>query len=56
MTAKKPELPKDLNKDYVASRARLNELRKGRPIGEIPLQDEYWEAKKKHEAAYGKKD
>lgn len=45
----------DLNKDINASGARLAELKNDRHVDDIPLNDEYWKALKKHQAAYGVK-
>ena len=45
----------DLSKDFVASAQRLIELRANRDLGDIPLNDEYWKALRKHQAAHGGK-
>lgn len=42
----------DLNKDLEASAARLEELKAGRHVDDIPLDDEYWKALKKHRKAF----
>lgn len=47
--------PVDLNKDLDASAKRLEELRAGRDLGNIPVSDEYWKALRKHRAAHGGK-
>lgn len=44
----------DLDKDFDASAARLVELKAGRSVGDIPLQDDYWKALNKHRAAHNK--
>lgn len=45
----------DLDSDLNASVARLEQLRAGRPHGSIPLNDDYWKALKKHQAAHNPK-
>ena len=44
----------DLSKDLNASVARLEELRKGRNVSEIPINDEYWKALKNHRKHFNK--
>lgn len=44
----------DLNKNPEASAARLEELRAGRNLGDIPMDDEYFVARNKHMTAYNK--
>lgn len=46
----------DLNKDLNASVKRLEELRAGRLLGDIPHNDEYWKALRKHRMAHNNKD
>jgi hypothetical protein len=43
----------DLDKDFEASAARIEELRAGRDLSDIPLHDHYWKAVNKHKAAHG---
>ena len=42
----------DLNKDFDASVARVIELKADRHVDDIPLNDEYWKALKKHVATF----
>lgn len=42
----------DLNKDREASAARLEELKAGRHVDDIPLTDDYWKALRKHRQAF----
>lgn len=42
----------NLDGDMNLSSQRLEELRAGREIKEIPLNDEYWKALRKHRAAF----
>jgi len=44
----------DLSKDLNASAARLEELKAGRHVDDIPLDDDYWKALKKHRIAFAK--
>jgi len=50
---KRTVVPVDLDKDLEASVKRITELKAGRNAGDIPLDDEYWKALKKHQAAFG---
>jgi hypothetical protein len=43
-----------LDTNASASAKRLEELKKNRVDGDIPLNDEYWIALQKHRKAYGK--
>lgn len=43
----------DLDKDFKASGLRLLELKKGRHVDDIPLNDEYWVALKNHNLHHG---
>lgn len=43
----------NLDKDLKASSKRLEELKKDRKVGDIPISDEYWKALKKHRKAHG---
>lgn len=45
----------NLDKDFEASTKRLNELKAGRDLGDIPLTDDYFKAVKKHQKAHGGK-
>ena len=49
---KKPynELDENMKKSF----ERVEELRKGRTLGDIPLNDEYWVALKNHQKHHGK--
>lgn len=49
---KEPFFPIDLNIDFDASAARLEELKANRHVDDIPITDEYWKALKKHQAAF----
>jgi hypothetical protein len=42
----------DLSKDRDASAARLEELKANRHVDDIPLDDEYWKALRKHRKAF----
>lgn len=42
----------DLNSNHEASWSRVEELQAGRKEENIPLNDEYWKALKKHRAAH----
>lgn len=42
----------DLDNDVNASVARLEELKRDRKVGDIPLKDEYWRALRKHRTAH----
>ena len=45
----------DLKTDFVASAKRLAELKANRHVDDIPINDEYWKALKKHQVAHGGK-
>jgi len=47
-------VPTNLDKDFKASANKLTELKAGRDVGDIPLNDEYWIALKKHNEVHGK--
>lgn len=53
-TEPKEKLPPDLDNDIIASSKRVEELRRGRNMGDIPLDDEYWDALRKHRATFAK--
>ena len=43
----------DLDKDFEASSKRLEELKADRHVDDIPLNDDYWKALKKHQISHG---
>jgi hypothetical protein len=45
----------NLDEDFNASAKRLEELKRGRHVDDIPLNDDYWKALKKHQLAFNKK-
>ena len=51
--AKKPEIPTP--NPEKESWDRVVELKAGRHVDDIPLDDEYWAALKKHQLTYNKK-
>lgn len=42
----------NLDEDFQASAARLEELKAGRTLGDIPMGDDYFKAVRKHMAAH----
>lgn len=44
----------ELDEDLIASAKRLEELKADRHVDDIPLNDEYFKAVKKHRIAFGK--
>lgn len=47
--------PINLDEDLNASSKRLEELRAGRDLSDIPTTDKYWKALNKHRIAHGGK-
>ena len=45
----------DLSVDRSASAERLEQLKAGRHVDDIPLHDEYWKALRKHQTAFSNK-
>jgi len=44
----------NLDTDFESSAKRLEELKANRNVNEIPLDDEYWKALRKHRQAHSK--
>lgn len=44
----------DLNTDRIASATRLTQLKNNRHVDDIPLNDDYWKALRKHQVAFNK--
>lgn len=44
----------DVDKDFKQSSARLIELKANRHVDDIPIDDDYWLALKKHQVLHGR--
>lgn len=54
VTSPDPELVKESSEDFIKSAEKLEALRDGRNLSDIPLSDAYWEFQNAHTLAHNK--